>query len=120
MAHAGHNTTIEWGAADAVAADDALTQTAVQFRPGNLVLAEQAQSHGWTALPAPAPGVPYWPELPFSNPAYTAQAPPGGDTTASAADMLAATGAQVQPGGRGTRRLRGLLPRLGRPSVVAR
>jgi hypothetical protein len=97
VAHAGHNTTIEWGAADAVAADDALTQTAVQFRAGNLVLAEQAQSHDWTPLPAPASGVPYWPELPFSNPAYTAQAPPGGDTTASAADMLAATGAQVRP-----------------------
>jgi hypothetical protein len=106
VSHSGHNTVLEWGRDDALAADEALTQTAVQLRTGNLVLAEQAQTHDWTSLPSPVSGSPYWPELPFRNPAFTAQMPAAGTgsgngsdygNAASAADMLNATGAQIQP-----------------------
>jgi Baseplate J-like protein len=108
----GPNTILQWGHADAVVADQALTQVAVQLRPGNLVLADQAQTHDWAALASPLAGRRYWPELPVPNPAYTAGLPAGGvvatpgastrsaapisSVLPSAAEMLAATGTPVQ------------------------
>jgi hypothetical protein len=97
VSDAAQDTIVEWGQADALVGDEALTQTAVQLRVGNLVLAEQAQTHDWAVLPRPVSGVAYWPELPFLRPAFTAPAPAGGNGTgASATDMLNATGAQIQ------------------------
>jgi hypothetical protein len=92
----GQHTVVEWDGADALVADEALTQTAVQLRAGNLVLAEQAQTHPWAKLLPPVAGVRYWPKLPVGNPAFTA-APDGEVRLASAADALAATGAATLP-----------------------
>ena len=92
----GGSTILHWGREDALAADTALTQVDVQLRVGNLVLAEQAQTHDWTELAPPQPGKRFWPELPVRNPAYLAGAPAATDSTASAASMLAATGQAIQ------------------------
>lgn len=92
----GRNTVLEWDRSDALAADPALTETAVQLRVGNLVLAEQTQTHDWTVLPQPVAGVRYWPKLPVTNPAFT-PAPSVDANTLSAADALAGAGAPVLP-----------------------
>ena len=85
---AGATTTVAWDQADALADDWALTYPALCLRPGNLVLADQGQTHGWTSLPAPVAGRRYWPELPTARPAFSAAAPARG-AAASAAEMLA-------------------------------
>lgn len=96
VSHHGQNTVLEWDSADALAADEALTAAPVQLRAGNLVLAEQAQTHDWAELSPPVAGTRYWPQLPVAYPAFTAVA--GDDAiTLSAADALAATGASVLP-----------------------
>ncbi len=92
VVHHGGSTVLRWGREDALAADTALTQVDVQLRAGNLVLADQAQTHDWTELAPPQPGKRYWPELPVRNPAYLAGAPAATEGSTSAAAMLAATG----------------------------
>jgi hypothetical protein len=92
----GQNTVLEWDRTDAIAADEALTGTAVHLRAGNLVLAEQAQTHDWAKLPPPVAGARYWPQLPVAHPAFR-RVPRGDVSTLSAADALAAAGAPVLP-----------------------
>jgi hypothetical protein len=96
----GAETEVEWSHADALGTDEALTQTAVQLRRGNLVPAEHGQSHDWMPLPTPSGGLRYWPELPLSRPAFTAGPPAGGAALpqpAAAAEILWPPTAQVMP-----------------------